>query len=166
MVLICIAILLEAALRDIRMIERGLNPIIGRCFLVGPDSMELHGKRADCLLHRSDDSFLLMIFLLDVFILLRQLAHFNSQLLLLITVFPNEIFLFLILLFVEVFLVLCFKHLQLHLGHFLFKFFEILHKLCLEDLLLFHLLLQLALKLPHFFLIRIGSWGYGRPLRW
>jgi hypothetical protein len=42
MVLIYSAILLEAALRDIRMIERGLSPIISRCFLVGPDSMELH----------------------------------------------------------------------------------------------------------------------------
>ena len=89
MVLICFAILLESALRDIRMIERGLNPIVSRCFLVGPDSMELHRKRADCLLHGSDDCFLLMIFLLDIFKLLRQLAHFNSQLLLLITVCPN-----------------------------------------------------------------------------
>ena len=96
-----------------------------------------------------------MIFLLDIFKLLRKLAHFDSHLLLLITVCPNEVFLFLILLFVEVFLVLCFKHLQLHLGHFLFEFLEVLHKLCLEDLLLFHLLLELALKLLHFFLIRV-----------
>jgi hypothetical protein len=54
---------------------------------------------------------------------------------------------------------LCFKHLQLHLGHFLFEFLEVLHKLCLEDLLLFHLLLELALKLLQFFLIRSGPWG-------
>ena len=105
-----------------------------------------------------------MIFLLDIFKLLRQLAHFNSQLLLLITVCSHEIFLFLILLFVEVFLVLCFKYLQLHLGHFLFEFLEVLHKLCLEDLLLFRLLLELALKLIHFFLIRSGPWRKGRPL--
>jgi hypothetical protein len=95
--------------------------MIGRCFLVGPDSMELHGERANCLLHGSDNGFLLVILLLDIFKGLRELAHFNSQLLLLITVRPNHILLFLILLLVEVFLVLCFKYLQLHLGHFLLE---------------------------------------------
>ena len=135
--------------------------MIGRCFLVGPDSIELHGKRANCLLHGSDNGFLLVILLLDIFKGLRELAHFNSQLLLLITVRPNHILLFLILLLVEVFLVLCFKHLQLHLGHFLLELLEVLHKLSLEHLLLFHLLPELALKLLHFFLIRGGPWGKG-----
>ena len=123
--------------------------------------MELHGERANCLLHGSDNGFLLVILLLDIFKGLRELAHFNSQLLLLITVRPNHILLFLILLLVEVFLVLSFKYLQLHLSHFLLELLSVLHKLSLEHLLLFHLMFELALKLLHLFLIRSGSGGKG-----
>lgn len=123
--------------------------------------MELHGKRANCLLHGSDHGFLLVILLLDKFKGLGELAHFNSHLLLLNTVRSNHILLFLILLLVEVFLVLCFKHLQLHLGHFLLELLEVFHKLSLEHLLLFLLISELALKLLHFFLSQGGSGGEG-----
>ena len=164
-IIVSFFILQVAILRDIRMIEGSLYPIIGRCLLVGPDSMELHRKRADCLLHRTYNCFLLVILFLDIFKLLRQLAHFDSQFLLPITVCLHDILLFLILLLVKVFFVLCFEHLQLHLGHFLFEFLEVLHKLCLEDLLLFHLLFELTLKLLDFIFILSRPRGYGRPLR-